>query len=187
MQLAAPPLKFPTRFCCNCGSMDCVVEVQDTRLTRPFGFGGGGGTLFQLPVPVCASCRRTTRRPPPGLLGRLLVVAGIFAVVLLALVVTLPAAEPPSWLRLHRLGVSVALALLVAFVFYRLRRAHPPQTSFYQPVRIRALDVRVHDVMNGAGQVAFMKIAFTNPEYLNLFADANREAIDAGQVAAVKA
>jgi hypothetical protein len=47
--------------------------------------------------------------------------------------------------------------------------------------------VQVTDVMNGYGQVSFMKLAFTNPDYLDLFANANRDAITAGTLAAVKA
>jgi hypothetical protein len=41
--------------------------------------------------------------------------------------------------------------------------------------------------MNGPGQVAYMKLAFTNPDYLNVFMNANREAIKAGHVAVVQA
>jgi hypothetical protein len=32
-----------------------------------------------------------------------------------------------------------------------------------------------------------MKLAFTNPDYLNIFVNANRDAISAGHIAAVKA
>jgi len=35
--------------------------------------------------------------------------------------------------------------------------------------------------------VVFMKLSFTNPEYLELFRNANREAIEAKHLAAVKA
>ena len=41
--------------------------------------------------------------------------------------------------------------------------------------------------MAGAGQVAYMKLAFTNPDYLNVFTDANQEAIKAKHIAVVKA
>ena len=41
--------------------------------------------------------------------------------------------------------------------------------------------------MSGAGHVALMKLAFTNPDYLNVFVNANRDAIKAGHVAVVKA
>ena len=69
----------------------------------------------------------------------------------------------------------------------RLRRPKAPQTSFYQPVRIKVANVAVADVASGAGRVVFMKLAFTNPHYLDLFRNSNREAIEAGAIAAVKA
>ncbi len=72
-------------------------------------------------------------------------------------------------------------------MFYRLRRAQPPKTSFYQPVRIKVANVQFAGIMSGPGQVAFMKLAFTNPDYLNVFAQANREAIQAGTIAVVRA
>jgi len=74
----------------------------------------------------------------------------------------------------------------VTVVFYRFRRAKPPKTSFYQPVRIKQADVRIGGVMDGPGQVAYMKLAFTNPDYLNVFANANRDAIKTGSAAQVK-
>lgn len=39
----------------------------------------------------------------------------------------------------------------------------------------------------GTGEVAFMKLAFTNPEYLNVFLTANRDAIQAKTLSAVRA
>ena len=72
-------------------------------------------------------------------------------------------------------------------MFYRLRRAKPPQTSFYQPVRIKEANVQFADIMSGPGHVVFMKLAFTNPDYLNVFTHANREAIQAGHLAVVRA
>jgi len=79
------------------------------------------------------------------------------------------------------------LGAIVTVVFYRFRRAKPPQTSFYQPVRIREARLQFSGLMAGAGQVAYMKLAFTNPDYLNVFTDANQEAIKAKHIAVVKA
>ena len=61
--------------------------------------------------------------------------------------------------------------------FYWLRSARPPRTSFYQPVRVKQAKVQFGGVMGGPGHVAFLKLAFTNPDYLNVFMNANREAI----------
>ena len=77
-------------------------------------------------------------------------------------------------------------ASILTIVFYRLRRPKPPQTSFYQPVRIKNVRLQFAGLMAGAGQVGFMKLAFTNPDYLNVFVDANQEAIKAKRIAVVK-
>ena len=186
MQLDSPKLGFPSAFCCNCGDTNCVNEIQDTRITRYFGIGGTE-TTFQLPIPVCAACRRSTRRRPPGLFARLLVLALAISAFFLALIMFASIVMLPDWLGAHLFGISVGLGVLLMLLVLKLRRPRPPKTSFYQPVRIKVVRVQVTDVMHGYGHVAFMKLAFTNPEYLNVFVNANRDAIAAGHVAAVKA
>jgi hypothetical protein len=186
MQLATPQLNFPLAFCCNCGDPNCVTEIQDTRVTRYLGLGGSE-TTFHLPIPVCARCRRTTRRRPPGLFGRLLVAGVLICVCFLALLIVSKYTTLPLWMADRRFTVSAALAVMIAILFYRVRRPGPPQTSFYQPVRIKSLRVQITDVPNGQGHVAYMKLGFTNPDYLNIFVQANADAIAARQVAAGKA
>jgi hypothetical protein len=185
MQLDSPKLGFPTAFCCNCGDTNCVAEIQDTRVTRYFGIGGSE-TVFQLPVPVCAACRRSTRRRAPGLFARLLVLALAVGVFFLALVMIASFVMLPEWIGMHLFAISVFLAVLLMALILKLRRPKPPKTSFYQPVRIKEVSVQVTDVMHGYGHVAYMKLAFTNPDYLNVFVNANRDAIGAGNIAAVK-
>ena len=179
MQLDSPQLGFPASFCCNCGDTNCVSEIQDTRVTRFFGIGGTE-TTFHLPVPVCAACRRSTRRRAPGFFARLLVLALAVGVLFLALLMFASIVTLPEWMaRTCSASASVSRVLLM-LLCSMLRRPKPPQTSFYQPVRIKDVRVQVTDVMNGDGQVAFMKLAFTNPDYLDVFVNANREAISAG-------
>jgi hypothetical protein len=185
VQLDSPKLQFPAAFCCNCGDTNCVSEIQDTRVTRYFGIGGTE-TIFHLPVPVCAACRRSTRRRAPGFFARLLVLALAVGAFFLALVMLASIVSLPEWIAAHLFAISAGLAALLLLLVLKLRRPKPPKTSFYQPVRIREVRVHVTDVMNGYGQVAFMKLAFTNPEYLNLFAQANRDAISAGTLAIAK-
>jgi uncharacterized protein (DUF983 family) len=186
MQVESPQLNFPKMFCCNCGDTNCVTEMQDTRVTRYFGLGGTE-TTFRLPVPVCAACRRSTRRRPQGFFAMLLIVALGTAVAFLALLMLGSTAALPLWIAEHTLALSAALALAIMTGVWRLRRPKLPMTSFYQPVRIKEARVLLTEVMSGAGHVAYLKLAFTNPDYLNVFVNANRDAIAAGHLAAVKA
>jgi hypothetical protein len=186
VQLDSPKLTFPAAFCCNCGDTNCASEIQDTRVTRYFGVGGTE-TIFHLPVPVCAACRRSTRRRAPGFFAHLLVMALAVAVFFVGLRMLASIVALPGWIGAHLPGISAGLGVLLVVLVLRLRRPKPPKTSFYQPVRIREVRVQVTDVMNGYGQVSFMKLAFTNPRYLDLFASANGAAISAGTLIAVKA
>jgi hypothetical protein len=186
MDVQSPALQFPTGFCCNCGDTNCVNEVQDTRITRYFGIGGTE-TTFHLAVPVCAACRRTTRRRPPGFFGRLLVFGVLIGAWFLGLVLLANPQTWPLWITDHLFVISVVLGLATTIVFYRLRRAKPPQTSFYQPVHIKEANVQFAGLMGGPGQVMYMKLAFTNPDYLNAFSNANREAIQAGHLSVTRA
>jgi hypothetical protein len=185
MEVESPQLGFPASFCCNCGATQCQNEIQETRITRFFGIGRTD-TTFKLSVPICAECRRSTKRRPAGFFSRLsvlLLLTAIFFGICLALGTT---AALPLWIG-YMFGGSVLLALILTIVFYRLRRPKPPQTSFYQPVRIKEARLQFSGLMAGAGQVGYMKLAFTNPDYLNVFVDANQEAIRAKRVAVVKA
>lgn len=175
----AAELNFPAAFCCNCGDVDCTPEVQDTRVTRYHGLGSAE-TTFHLAIPVCAACRKSTRRRPSGWFPRLLVWVVTSCVLFGALTLT----ALPLWISEHRVAIAAVIALVPVVLFYRLRRPKPPQTSWYQPVRIKDARLRFGE---GAGQVAYMKLAFTNHEYLNVFATANRDAISAKTLAAVKA
>ena len=183
MQTDTPALNFPATFCCNCGDTNCTPEIQDTRVTRGFGLGGVN-TTFHLAVPICEACRKTLRRRPSGLLLRLLVFAGTAIVILGGLIFSAKTSTMPTWITENLFYIGGALALVLVVLFYRLRRAKAPQTSYYQPVRIK--DVRLM-FAEGAGRIAFMKLAFTNQDYLNVFSTANRDAIKAKNLAAVKA
>ena len=183
MEIANPPLNFPPAFCCNCGDINCTPELQDTRVTRYF-FMAGTETTFMLSIPVCAACRKSLRRRPQGLFSRFLVWALSSCVVFGGMIMLGENMTLPLWMAEHLFAISAGLALVLVVLFYRLRRPKPPQTSFYQPVRIKEASVQFG---GEHGQVAFMKLGFTNHEYLNVFATANRDAINAKSLAAVKA
>ena len=186
MDAPTPDLSFPTSFCCNCGDLSCEAQVQDTRVTRFFGIRGTEST-FHLNLPVCMGCRKTLRRRPPGFFSILFVLAlGVAVPWIVLYSFANPAQQPPPWYDTHRLTISLVLGVIAMFGFYRLRRAKPPRTSFYQPVRIKQARVQFGGVMGGPGHVAFLKLAFTNPDYLSSFVNANGEAIKAGQVNVVQ-
>jgi hypothetical protein len=178
MEAAAARFEFPQPFCCNCGATECAQVLQDTRVTRYFGIGGVE-TAFQLAIPICAACRKTTRRRPPTLFRRLLMFSLVLAVLFLAWLALASLVLLPAWLADQLFVVSVACAALVCIVFWRLRQPRPPQTSYFQPVRIVAVNVEVTDVMTGSGRVAHIAFSFTNPAYFETFRAANQEAIAA--------
>jgi hypothetical protein len=182
VELSTPPLSFPRAFCCNCGNANCVAEVQHTRVTRFFGIGGGE-TTFQLSIPICPACLKSTRRPPSTWLFRLLVFMACFA-VLSGVLWYASGPAWPLWVTDHLWWISAGLSLALVVLFYRMRRPTPPQTSFYQPVRIRDANVQF---AAGRGEAAWLKLAFTNAEYLAVFVAANREAIQSRRLAAVMA
>jgi hypothetical protein len=186
MEPAAARFEFPQAFCCNCGAAECSQELQDTRVTRYFGVGGVE-TTFQLGIPICAACRKTTRRRPPTLFRRLLIFALVLAVIFLAWLALASVVMLPAWLADQVFLASAACAVLVCVLSWRLRQPKPPQTSYFQPVRIEAVNVEVTDVMTGAGRVAHIVFSFTNPAYLEAFRGANQEAIAAKFLAARKA
>jgi len=186
MEIQSPQLSFPTSFCCNCGDSNCASEIQHTRVTRFFAIYGPE-TTFQLAVPICVGCRRTLRRRPAGFFIRVLVLALFSGAWWLALFALGKSVTFPQWIAGNLFAIGAGLGALSTLVFYRLRRARPPRSSFYQPVRIKAADVHFSGVMGGPAEVRFMKLAFSNPEYLHLFANANRDAIKAGHIAVVKA
>jgi hypothetical protein len=179
----AGPLNFPTTFCCNCGDSNCMSEIQDTRITSSF-FVTGADITFQLAIPVCSACTKSTRRRPPGLVAQFLTWTLIACLVFVALMALGRSVVLPAWAAEHLIAISFGIALLLRLLFDRMRRPRPPQTSFHQPVRVKQARLR----FNGeGGQLALLKLGFTHPEYLNVFTTANRAAIDAGWLTAVKA
>jgi len=185
-EVVSPGLVFPTNFCCNCGAMDCTVENQDTRVTRYFGIYGTE-TTFHLALPVCATCRRTLRRRPAGFFSRLLVFMLMVAGWLLVGWLLQRSVTLPLWMVEYRFTIGLVLGFITTGIFYYLRRARPPRTSFYQPVRIKQASVQFSEVMSGPGQVGYLKLAFTNPDYLHAFTHANEDAIRARRVAVARA
>ena len=186
MTIESPQLGFPASFCCNCGATDCTSQIQETRITRFFGIGNKE-TTFNLSVPVCSRCQRTIRRKPAGFYSRLFVLMASFVAAFVGFFSLGLSLTWPMFVGVNLLIVSAVVAILFTAVFYLLRRPKAPQTSFYQPVRIKNVRLQVTGLMAGEGQVGFMRLAFTNPDYRNVFANANSEAIKAKRIAVTKA
>jgi hypothetical protein len=184
MQVESPQLGFPNTFCCNCGSTDCKSEDQDTRVTRFFSIGRTD-TIFRLSVPVCTRCRRTLRRRPSGFFSRLGMLLLFMAVIFGVCFASITTVALPLWMK-YIWGGSIVGGLLLTWIFYRFRRPKAPQTSFYQPVRIKNVRLQFSGLMAGEGHVRFMRLAFTNPDYLSAFTEANQEAIRTKRVAITK-
>lgn len=136
MAVENPSLVFPTSLCCNCGGLNCVAQIQETRVSRFFGVRGAK-SLFRLEIPICPLCQRSTRRPPPDFFSGLLVLTLMCAGGWLALLLLGSWVPLPHWLADYRWAYGALLGLLGVWIFYRLRRPRPPQTSYYQPVRIK--------------------------------------------------
>jgi len=181
MDVAGLQMSFPIAFCCNCGATDCTNEVQETRVTRYFGLSRGE-TTFHLPLPVCPRCRRSLGRAPQGFFAQLVLLVTCLAVAWLML--ALLDYSFFDWPGRNVFVVSAFVALVAFVLLKRLRRPKLPQTSFYQPVRVK---VAVSHVAGTDSRVTFMKLAFTNPAYLDAFAGMNREAIETGRIAVVQA
>ena len=135
-------------------------------MTRFFAIYGTGAT-FHLSIPVCTACRRTIRRRPSVFFMRLLVLALTVGGFLAALLILKMTDSLYPWIAERLFPIGAVLGLIATLTFYWLRRPKPPQTSFYQPVRIRQATMKFADVMGGHGQVDYMKLAFTNPDYLS--------------------
>jgi hypothetical protein len=132
-------------------------------------------------------CRRSTGRPPPGFFARLLLFVICLAVASLFFLLLNYSVFYSEWLLRHVLVLAAVVAVIAFVLLTRLRRPKPPQTSFYQPVRVKVATVAVTHVEGATSRVTYMKLGFTHPDYLELFRNANREAFENGSVTAVKA
>ncbi len=185
MQVENPQLGFPNTFCCNCGATDCKSEDQDTRVTRFFSIGRTD-TIFRLSVPTCAACRRTLRRRPAGFFSRLGILLLFMAVIFGVSFASIPrraAVVDELSLRRERGRRSPAHLGLLS--------VPTPESAADQLLSTRANQERARcefsGLMAGEGHVRFMRLAFTNPDYLSAFTEANQEAIRMKRVAITKA
>jgi hypothetical protein len=133
---------------------------------------GGTELRFTIDLPYCKKCAVTAKRFPVGLGTKLLVSFGAFwAFFLLAFIV------PFDWSPaiVSRLPwISAVLALATTFGFYAIRKAAPPQTSYYQPVTLKMVKQEF------SGAVIGMTLHCSNSSFARHFSDVNRDILAAG-------
>ncbi|MDL5030732.1 hypothetical protein QRD43_02345 [Pelomonas sp. APW6] len=175
-------LQFPDDVCANCGTRSEVfVAEQDTRVTRLLPLGGSSAA-FALPVPTCLHCADSLSRPPMSWGGKLAITALLAGACAAVLTFAIPDGPGAGLAARHPWVVSSLVGLVLSWVWFRRHRAEAPQSSFYQPVRIRRLQRQ-----RLGGTILALHFGFTNKAYRLAFARANREAIRAGHVGAADA
>jgi hypothetical protein len=80
----------------------------------------------------------------------------------------------PRNLVTHLSMTAMLVAIAGTALFYAMRRASPPRTSFYQPVYLKKFTPGYGDTNSS------VHINFTNAKYATLFAKANRQACQNG-------
>jgi len=172
-------LNFPTGTCCNCGTnRDIQVLNQDTRLTRFMG-GGGSEYTFHFPLPFCPRCKPTARRRPPTHLKRFLVVALLFVGFLFGFT-GVGIGLQFNWLLENAWVLSAVIAVIGGVAWYATRGVSLPQTSYYQPIRIKGMKQGFV-----SGKVKTITLVFSNSAYSQQFITANGEAMQSGIVKVV--
>jgi hypothetical protein len=169
---AALPFNVPTEGCCNCGVTQGISAKETPLKKTRYMLLGGTELRFKIDLPYCKKCAPTAKRFPVGLGKKLLVSFGVFwAFFLLAIVVPLDW-SPAMASRLPL--ISAVLALATTFGFYAIRKAVSPQTSFYQPVTLKAVKQEF------SGKVTGITLHCSNSTFARHFSDLNRDLLAAG-------
>lgn len=163
-------LRIPQFFCCNCGSAQDIRSAS-TELTDPDrGLLDGTPMAISLDLPYCRRCIRTAQREPVGLPKKLLV-ATVMALTTGVLAMLVPRSGLPDVISGNIFFVAAAIAFALVLGLYSLQRPVGGQTSYSQPVRLQKIDREV------SGAVVGLTLAFTHARYAQVFAHANREAV----------
>jgi hypothetical protein len=170
--VARLPFNVPAECCCNCGTNQGVSAKETPLKKTRYMLLGGTELRFAIDLPYCKKCSATAKRFPVGITTKLLVAFGVFwALFLLAFIV--PVDMSPS-IGSHLPAISAVLALALTFGFYSLRRAAPPQTSYYQPVTLKAVKQEF------SGAVVGVTLQCSHSMFAKSFSAVNREALAAG-------
>lgn len=165
-------LGIPADKCCNCGTMQQVVPMTTKLKHTRYLLLAGTELTFTLDLPFCKRCAGTRNRYRQSLMSKALVFALAFAVLFLAgtfLPTDLALLQhvPLTW-------AAVIAAAAFTIAFYALRRAKPPQTSFYQPVGLAGLDQKF------SGEITAIRLRCSNAAFARALKTANPELVNSG-------
>lgn len=162
----------PVEACCNCGTSQ-GISVKETPLKKTrYMLLGGTELRFAIDLPYCKTCTVTAKRFPAGVAHKLLVSFGVFWVLFFAAFV-MPVDLSPFIVD-HITAIAGVVALALTFGFYSLRKAVPPQTSYYQPVTLKAVKQEF------SGTVVGIALQCSHATFARNFSEANKESVAAG-------
>ena len=174
------PLAAPMSCCCNCGSTAQVKPVPTDLRRMPMLGLAGAEIRFEFPFPYCDRSAVTARRLRPTALSVVAVTCLLSIVLGLGFLFLGPQFSEETMTMLVAPAV-VLLSLGLVLAFYGFRRKSPGQTSYYQPVWLKSTAHR------WPANIKRRELGFTNLTYASAFADANQQAIAAGQLTVSKA
>jgi hypothetical protein len=160
------PFHAPEHACCNCGTAD-GVQLIDTRLKQAHSkLLAGTEMTFMTLLPYCGICKASARRSRRGKSMRGLTGFSVFW-VLFGVMTLIGNEHLPHWLAEYRIGLAALVATALTSAYYLLRRARPPQTSYYQPIYLRQLQ------QSARGEVQSITLGFTNAAYAEKYSAHN--------------
>jgi hypothetical protein len=175
--------QFPNNLCVNCGATTGLsAQTMDVRSVTYLLFAG---TEVKLPLPAaaCDSCTPSLSRHPFSPLNKLLVMVLASCAFMVGLLIPMQMGKiGDSFVGHHFMFLSVVLGVGVTLFWFGGKRPKPPQTSYYQPVRLKELKRSF-----ATGEIQAMTLGFTNAGYLRAFTRLNQAAIEGGFLKVLKA
>jgi uncharacterized protein (DUF983 family) len=173
-------IRFPEDRCLNCGTRIALQDADLELRHTTFLLFGGIELLLRFPVTSCAGCAASMSRRALPAAQRIIVIGLCIAVVttFVFLAVSLDL-DMPAWLKSHWLAISVIGGGVPPWLWFERQKPTHPQTSYYQPVRLRRLKRSFLE-----GRIDRIDLGFTNPDVLRAFRTLNAPLIDAGLLVA---
>ena len=162
----------PLTSCCNCGATS-GIELVETPLFHPgFRRDAGREVTIRESFPYCPACRASAGRLRHGVLTRM-VFAAVFTAFVAVAVFALARGAAGRLLPLAIVASAVGCGL-----YFRWRDSDAGGRSYYQPVRLEALEL----VADGQA-IRHLRLQFFNRCYAQAFSAANAASIRSGFLA----